>query len=142
MNFVYTFRKITGSIFYAILTSSYVAIKKLLSNRELLTRGGFHKPIYALRQALTLCAKLLHPKKLLKSWAQSVKWLCAQLLAFMKSTPGNPHKSSPSYAYPLNLGDSKFPSLLLNSQCYHCLYGHFNAKNSICEKYFITTKSA
>ena len=25
----------------------------------LLTRGGFHKPIYALRQALTLYAKLL-----------------------------------------------------------------------------------
>ena len=51
-------------------------------------RGGFHKPIYALRQALTLCADLLHLKKLLKSWAQSVKWLCAKLLAFMKSTLG------------------------------------------------------
>ena len=29
----------------------------------LLTWGGFHKPIYALRKALTLCAKLLHPEK-------------------------------------------------------------------------------
>ena len=27
------------------------------------TWGGFHKPIYALRQALTLCAELLRPKK-------------------------------------------------------------------------------
>ena len=26
-------------------------------------RGRFHKPIYALRQALMLCVKLLHPKK-------------------------------------------------------------------------------
>ena len=47
--------------------------------------GEFQKTIYALRQALTLCAKLLRLKKLLKSWAQSVKWLYAQLLAFMKS---------------------------------------------------------
>ena len=39
-------------------------------------RGGFHKPIYALRQALTLCTKLLRLKKLLKSLAQSVRaWL-------------------------------------------------------------------
>ena len=51
-------------------------------------RGGFQKPIYALRQTLTLCAKLLRLKKLLKSSAQSIKWLWAQLLAFMKSTPG------------------------------------------------------
>ena len=52
------------------------------------TLGGFHKPIYALRQALTLCAKLLCLKKLLKSSALSVKLFCAQLLPFMKSTPG------------------------------------------------------
>ena len=43
----------------------------------LLTRAGFHKPIYALRQGLTLCAILLHLKKLLKRWAES-----------LKSTPG------------------------------------------------------
>ena len=30
-------------------------------------RGGFHKLIYAPRQALTLCAKLLYLKKLLKN---------------------------------------------------------------------------
>ena len=35
--------------------------------------GGFNKPIYALRQAFTLCAQLLHLKNLLKNWAQSVK---------------------------------------------------------------------
>ena len=52
------------------------------------SRGGFLKPIYTLRQALTLCAKLLRLKKLINSWSQSVKWLCAQLLAFMKSTQG------------------------------------------------------
>ena len=33
--------------------------------------GGFHKPIYALCQAVTLCAKLLRPKKLLKSWRRA-----------------------------------------------------------------------
>ena len=36
-----------------------------------------------------LCAKLLRLKKLLKSSAQCVKWLCVQLLAFMKSTPSH-----------------------------------------------------
>ena len=51
------------------------------------TVGGFHKPIYALHQAFTLCAKLLRLKKLLKSLALSVKWLCVQLYALMKSTP-------------------------------------------------------
>ena len=51
-------------------------------------RAGFHKPIYALCQALTPCAKLLRLKKLLKISAQSVKWLCTQLLAVMKLTPG------------------------------------------------------
>ena len=55
---------------------------------EINPKVGFHKPIYALRQPLTLCTKLLCLKKLLKSWAQSVKWLCAQLLAIIKSTPG------------------------------------------------------
>ena len=54
-----------------------------------MTWGGFHKPIYTLRQALTLCAELLRLKKLLKNSAQSVKWLCAQLLVFMKWTPSN-----------------------------------------------------
>ena len=53
-----------------------------------MVRAGFHKPIYTLPQALTLCAELLCLKKLLKGSAQSVKRLCAQLLAFMKSTPG------------------------------------------------------
>ena len=52
--------------------------------------GVDHKPIYTLRQAFTLCGELLRLKELLKSWEQSVKWLCAQLLAFMKSTPGWP----------------------------------------------------
>ena len=49
--------------------------------------GGFYKPIYTLRQALTLWVKLLRLKKPLKSSAQSVNWFCAQLLPFMKSTP-------------------------------------------------------
>ena len=35
--------------------------------------GRFHKPNYALRQALMLFAKLLRLKKLLKSLAQSVR---------------------------------------------------------------------
>ena len=52
------------------------------------TIDGFQKPVYALCKALTLCAKLLGLKKLLKSLALSVKWLCAQLLAFIKSTLG------------------------------------------------------
>ena len=49
--------------------------------------GGFYIPIYALRQAPTLCAKLLRQKKVLKSLTQCVKLLCAQLLSIMKSTP-------------------------------------------------------
>ena len=41
--------------------------------------------LYALCSAPNFYAR---PKKLLKSWAQSIRWLCAQLLAFMKSTAG------------------------------------------------------
>ena len=55
--------------------------------RGCLIWGRSHKPIYAMGQALTLCAKLLRRKKAsqklgaeLKSLAQSVNW-------FMKSTP-------------------------------------------------------
>ena len=49
-------------------------------------QGGFHKPIYVLHQALMPCTKLLCLKKLFISSVQSVKWLCAQLLAFKKLT--------------------------------------------------------
>ena len=52
-------------------------------------RGGFHKPIYSLPQALTLCPVLLRLKNLPKTLEYSVKLLCAQLLAFMKSTQGH-----------------------------------------------------
>ena len=45
-----------------------------------------------------LCAKLLRIKKLLKSSAQSVKWLCAQLFVFMKLNP----------VIQINWGKSKF----------------------------------
>ena len=51
------------------------------------TRVGFHKPIYALQQAVDLWAVLLLLKKFLKILAQNVKWLCAQLFAFIKLTP-------------------------------------------------------
>ena len=76
-----------------------------------MVRGGFHKPIYALRQAFMLCTKLLRIKKLLKSWAQSVKWLYAQFLAFMKSTPGGGHCSGATtgnwQVHNLNLGKAQ-----------------------------------
>ena len=41
----------------------------------LCTMGGFHKPIYALSQALMLYTKILRQHFFHKSWAQSVKWL-------------------------------------------------------------------
>ena len=62
-----------------------MALRQTFSLYEI---NPYHKPIYALRQALTLCAELLRLKKHLKRWAQSVKWLCAELLGFMKSTQG------------------------------------------------------
>ena len=63
-------------------------------------RGGYHKPIYTLCQALTLYAKLLCLKKRLKSWAQIVNWLCAQFLAFMKLTPGLNYAKNPNSIWP------------------------------------------
>ena len=51
-------------------------------------RSDFGRLLYALSQDLTIWAILLCLKKLLKSLTWSIKWLHAQLLAFVKSTQG------------------------------------------------------
>ena len=49
--------------------------------------GQFHKPIYALRQALTLCAELLRLKKASQKLGPEQKSLAQSVNGFMKSTP-------------------------------------------------------
>ena len=49
--------------------------------------GRFHQPIYALRQALMLCAKLLRLKKASQKLDAERKRLAQSVNGFMKSTP-------------------------------------------------------
>ena len=51
--------------------------------------GQFHKPIYALRQAFTLCPILLRLKKASQKLGAECKSLAQSVNGFMKSTPGS-----------------------------------------------------
>ena len=55
---------------------------------QITTWGRFHKPIYALLQALTLCAKLLRLKKASQKLGAERKSLAQSKNGFMKSTHG------------------------------------------------------
>ena len=95
-------RKRTTDLLTIPIRATPVGVLFLLSDR---TDMGTQKPMIHINLKITrpgvdfinpfkLYPKLLRSelnflclKKLLKSWAQSVKWLCSQLLAFMKSTP-------------------------------------------------------
>ena len=71
------------------ITKQKVNIKGRLKHRICdVTRGGFHKPIYATSLASS-CALgyTFRLKKASQKLAQSVKWLCAKLLAIIKSIP-------------------------------------------------------
>ena len=62
---------------------------KEMSNRHQLDIGRpFHKPIYALRHALTLCAELLRLNKASQKLGAERKSLAQSIKAFMKTTPG------------------------------------------------------
>ena len=58
--------------------------------QEISTRGRFHKPIYALRQAFTLCAELLRLKKASQKLGAERKSLAQSVNGFMKSTQDLP----------------------------------------------------
>ena len=60
------------------------------------TRGSFHKPIYAPRQALTLCAELLRLKKASQKLGAERKALAQSVNGLMKSTPDHmPQHNNP-----------------------------------------------
>ena len=46
-------------------------LRKEDNRLDSVSRGGFHKPIYAIRQALTLCAKLLRSFLGKKVWRRA-----------------------------------------------------------------------
>ena len=51
-------------------------------------RGGFHKLIDALRQALTLCAKLLRPKKASQKFGAEQKMALRPAFSLYEIDPG------------------------------------------------------
>ena len=56
-------------------------------------RGRFHKPIYALPQALTLCAKLLLLKKASQKLGAERKSLVQSVNGFYEIDPGSGQKN-------------------------------------------------
>ena len=69
--------------------NSYTVLQKYIFYAQQIkkvTRGRFHKPIYALRQAFTLCPQLLRSSFKVQKLGAERKSLAQSVNGFMKST--------------------------------------------------------